>query len=75
MDRLQEAKCSNSPTGVHWWMIESLGATPWAYCKYCGREKNFQGVFGADLHKYSVEHAAAVKAKAKESALYTEYRE
>ena len=41
MDRLELAKCPQSPTGVHHWMIPMLGAHPTGRCKFCGEERQF----------------------------------
>ncbi|KKL47585.1 hypothetical protein LCGC14_2334040 [marine sediment metagenome] len=41
MDRLEQAKCPPSPTGVHHWMIPMLGAQPVGRCKYCGTDRTF----------------------------------
>ncbi|KKL16273.1 hypothetical protein LCGC14_2497210, partial [marine sediment metagenome] len=41
MDRLELAKCPQSPTGVHHWMIPMLGAHPTGQCKFCGEERTF----------------------------------
>ncbi len=61
MDRLQQAKCSYSPTGVHHWMIESLGVEPWAYCKFCGTGRRFQGIFHFDMSDLRTQNAQAIK--------------
>lgn len=75
MDRLQQAKCSKSPTGAHWWSIYGHGANPLAYCIYCGRGRRFEAVFSAKLFDYSEQHAAATRAQAKEAALHTSYND
>ena len=41
MDRLEQAKCLPSPTGVHHWMIPTLGANPVGRCKHCDVERTF----------------------------------
>lgn len=69
----ERAKCRLSPTGAHHWKIHGTGAEPLAYCIYCGRGRTFQAVFGAKMFQYSEQHAATIKAQAKEAALHTAY--
>ncbi|KKN01339.1 hypothetical protein LCGC14_1128650 [marine sediment metagenome] len=39
--RLEAAKCPQSPTKVHHWIIPMLGAQPIGRCRYCGEERMF----------------------------------
>ena len=41
MDRQSLAKCPQSPTKVHHWMIPMTGAHPVGQCKFCGEERQF----------------------------------
>jgi hypothetical protein len=44
-ERLDEAKCPESPTGAHHWLLPHIrGRQVMAIgtCKYCGQEREFQ---------------------------------
>ncbi len=62
MDRLQQAKCSKSPTKVHWWMIPSIGSSPTGRCKFCGNEKVFRASSGLyEWKDYAAAHHLAAE--------------
>lgn len=46
VDKLKQARCRQSPTRRHWWMIPMTGAHPIGCCKYCGREREFDNTAG-----------------------------
>lgn len=74
----ERAKCRLSPTdcicsGSHHWRIHGIGANPQAYCIHCGRGRTFQAVFDKRMFEYSKQHAATIRAQAKEAALHTSY--
>lgn len=52
MDRLELAKCPQSPTGVHWWKIAMLGINPTGVCKFCSEERQFDNSHGSDKWDY-----------------------
>jgi hypothetical protein len=33
-ERMERAKCPLSPTGAHWWLMESSGPVQTGTCKY-----------------------------------------
>lgn len=37
--QLARAKCEDSPTGAHHWVIDKYG---FGYCKYCPEEREFK---------------------------------
>jgi hypothetical protein len=36
-ERMERAKCPMSPTGAHWWLMDSSGPVETGVCKYCGK--------------------------------------
>lgn len=46
-EQLARAKCEDSPTGAHHWLIREGGL---GYCKYCGEDRKFE--LGWDDHGY-----------------------
>ena len=41
-EQLERAKCKESPTGAHHWLIEtSEGESPQGTCKYCDEDRRF----------------------------------
>ena len=47
MDKVAQAKCSESPTGAHHWMLPGSGAIVQGPCKYCHQmSRPHQGVYG-----------------------------
>ncbi|KKM68906.1 hypothetical protein LCGC14_1456160 [marine sediment metagenome] len=57
MDRLEQAKCPPSPTGVHHWMIPSTGAEPIGHCQFCGTDRQFKGCSNYDWVDYQKANA------------------
>lgn len=49
-EQLERAKCEDSPTGAHHWVIGQDGS---GYCKYCGESREFVlGWVDAGYHAY-----------------------
>lgn len=62
MDRLELARCLQSPTKVHHWMIPSTGAEPTGYCQFCGQGRKFKGSWGADWADFGDKHRSIMQA-------------
>ena len=43
--RTEQAVCQESPTSVHHWLIEPIGAKPLGRCKFCSIERTFRGTY------------------------------
>jgi len=72
-DRLEQAKCPQSPTKVHHWMILGTGAEPIGHCLFCGAGKQFKGSWDANWIDLGETHRRAIilaVAEAKSSAGY-----
>lgn len=49
-EQLARAKCEDSPTGAHHWLIGKDGL---GYCKYCGEDREFKTAWPPnDEHPY-----------------------
>ena len=71
MDRLELAKCPPSPTGVHHFMIPSLGANPVGLCKYCGEERVFNNT--SSRWDYGEKDRIAEREKTMKTSTYDRY--
>lgn len=65
MDRLKQAKCNESPTGAHHWMIPGVGQHPLGRCKFCSEEKEFQGVYGSENWEAQRRHTQVLRRSTK----------
>lgn len=48
-EQLARAKCGDSPTGAHHWLIDKHGL---GTCKYCGEERQFRMMWPLDDGKH-----------------------
>jgi len=69
MGRLERAKCDQSPTGAHWWMIPTLGAHPLGKCKFCGNERPFKGSYGYEWIDFDESHRRTVAQALKDAKI------
>ena len=75
MNKLERAKCAKSPTGAHWWMIPPIGAQPLGRCKFCGEEREFEGVYGAELWDRREQHERSMSQSIKFAATFGKYKD
>ena len=70
-DRLELAKCPPSPTGVHHWLIPTLGAHPIGHCKFCSEERQFENT--ASRWDYGEKRKIAVRQDTVNTSTFDRY--
>lgn len=65
MDRVQQAKCDQSPTSAHHWIIPGVGVDISGRCKYCFRRRSFKGVYGSESWEAQRKHTQVIRRSTK----------